>query len=146
VKRIIGVIAVATIFATMLVAAIAPALAATTSENLLKNLTIASTTVDPEAKMVTVEGTVSCTPKVARAYVAVGLKQTVGSAHKTEAFHEKRLRPCDGRTPFSLQLTAEEQFIIPGKATLRGFAGTCLRADGRCDFDRTGPMEVWLLP
>jgi hypothetical protein len=147
VKRIIGIVAMAALMAALAVVAIAPAFAATAKEDIVRNFTITSTTIDPQTKVATVKGKVTCASEVNRAFVAVELSQVVGRLHTVRGFGQERLS-CDGKTSFTLRFSAEEGRFGPGEATLRGFAGACIgrEFEGQCDFDRTGRMEVRLTP
>lgn len=146
-KRIIGVVATAALMAALAVVAVAPAFAETATEDLVRNFTITSTTIDPQTKVVTVKGPVTCAPEVNRVFVAVELSQVVGRLHTVWGFGQERLS-CDGRTAFTLRFSAREGRFAPGEATLRGVAGTCAGRghEQQCDLDRTGRMEVRLTP
>lgn len=146
-KRNIGVIVMSALVAALAIVAVAPAFAATDKEDLVRNLDFTSTTIDPQTKVATLKGTVTCASEANRVFVAAELSQVVGRLHTVSGFGQARLS-CDGRTNFTLRVSADEGRFAPGEATLRGFAGTCIGGEfeGRCDFDRTGRMEVRLTP
>jgi hypothetical protein len=147
VKRIIGTVVVASLMAAMTEVVMAPAFGQVVDkEDIVRNFTITSVSIDPQTKVVTVEGTVRCAPEVNRAFVDVEVSQVVGHLHTVRGFAFARLS-CDGRTPFTLRVRAEEGFFTPGEAKVRAFAGACIGGGefGRCDFDRLS-KEVQLSP
>ncbi len=149
VKRIIGAVAVAGLMAALVVVIMAPAFGQVVDkEDIVRNLTITSVSIDPQTKVVTVKGTVSCAPEVSRsARVAVEVSQDVGRLNTVSGYDQERLRGCEGRTPFTLKVRAEEGFFTPGDAKVRAFAGACIgRGEfGGCDVDRLS-KEVQLSP
>jgi len=138
-KRFVKVISVVAVVAAVVVVAVAPAFAAVAREDIVRNLTITQTTIDPQTKVVTVKGKVRCADAVNRAFVGVQVSQVVGRLHTVRGFGEKSLLCNDGGpTPFTLRLSASEGRFAPGKATLRAFTGACTgnEFEGQCDSDR----------
>jgi hypothetical protein len=112
---------------------------ASASEPIVSDLVIRSITIDPQTKVATVSGAVTCTG-ANRLYLSVEVSQTVGRLHTIYAFAEKRLE-CDGRERFSMPLTNYQGRLGPGEAQVRAFAGTCTREG--CDSARfTEVMRV----
>jgi hypothetical protein len=149
VKRILGTVVVASLMATMMVVTMAPAFGHHTpvaTEGIVRNLTPTSVSIDPQTKVVTVEATVRCASEVNRAFVDVEVSQVVGHLHTLNGFASARLA-CDGRTPFTLRVRAEEGFFTPGQARVFAFARACLGRGlfERCDSDRLS-QEVRLSP
>src|SRR3712207_1397139 len=92
-------------FALLLVFSLVASLAATdasASVPRIRDLVIRSVTVDPQTKVATVRGAVTCTG--AESFlVFVDVSQTVGRLHTVSAGGDKEL-DCDGRVRFSLRL------------------------------------------
>ena len=86
----------------------------------VSNLVVSSVTVDPQNKLATARGAVTCT-RARRAYVGIEVIQTVGRVHSARAYSEKRI-VCDGRVRFSIGLTNYEGRLGPGDATVNGHA------------------------
>ena len=86
----------------------------------VSNLVVRSVTVDPQTKLATAKGAVTCTG-ARRAYVGVEVIQTVGRVHSAEAFGQKRIE-CDGRVRFTIGLTNYHGRLGPGDATVDAFA------------------------
>ena len=145
IKRIILMVTVAASMAAMVVVAMVPAFAAVESEDLMRNLTITSTTIDPQTKAVTVKGAVTCSQETTFAFVGVEVSQVVGRLHTVSGFAFERFRPCEGRTPFTFRLRADEGRFAPGEAKVRLFADGCSRVHERCDSDRLSE-QVMLTP
>jgi hypothetical protein len=97
--------------------------AASASVPRVSNLVIRSITVDPQTKVATVKGAVTCTD-AKRATVFVDVSQTVGRFHTVRASGDKDVR-CDGRVRFTLKLTNFEGRLGPGDATVDALAITC---------------------
>jgi hypothetical protein len=105
---------------------------ASASEPVVSDLVIRSITIDPQTKVATVRGAVTCTG-ANRLFVDVEVSQTVGRLHTVYAYASKRLE-CDGRERFSMRLTNYQGRLGPGEATVRAFAGACTRE--ACDSAR----------
>jgi hypothetical protein len=135
-KRIILMVTVAAMMAAMVVVAMVPAFAQVDREDLVRDLTITSTTIDPQTKVVTVEGTVRCSQVTNFAFVGAEVSQVVGRLHTVRGFDFERFRPCEGRTFFTLRIAADEGRFGPGEATVRVFADACSRELQQCDSDR----------
>ncbi len=97
----------------------------------VSDLVVRSVTVDPQTKVATVRGAVTCTG--ARGYLYIEVSQTVGRLHTVYAYAQKRLE-CDGRERFSLELTNAQGRLGPGEAKVMAFAGACTRE--ACDSAR----------
>lgn len=118
--------ALALVLVFSLVASLAaPAVSA--SEPSISNLVIRSITVDPQTKVATVKGAVTCTGAES-ATVFVDVNQTVGRLHTVTARGDKDVN-CDGRVHFMLKLTNFEGRLGPGDATVDAFALTCTPDD-----------------
>ena len=138
-QRILALAMALALLWSLVVATMTPAVSA--SELVVSNLTITSVTVDPQTKVATVKGAVTCSG-AKRAGVFVGVSQTVGRLHTVSAGGEKRL-DCDGRVRFTLKLTNFEGHLGPGEATVRAEAFACSRQAEACDFARfTEVMRV----
>jgi hypothetical protein len=105
---------------------------ASASEPVVSDLVVRSITIDPQTKVATVRGAVTCRG-ANRVFVAVEVSQTVGRLHTVYAYAQTRLE-CDGRESFSLRLTNYQGRLGPGEAQVRAVAGVCTR-DG-CDSAR----------
>ena len=116
----------------------APAVSA--SEVSVSNLVIRSITVDPQTKVATARGAVTCTGAES-VEVFVDVSQTVGRLHTVSASGFKEL-DCDGRVRFSLRLRNEEGRLGPGDATVDAFAFSCNRDDVCSDDDFSGVIRV----
>jgi len=118
---------------------------AATNENLLRNLTITSTTIDTHTKEVTVKGNVTFASGVEKAWVGVHVSQVVGRVHTVEGAEEKAIRGDKGLVPFTFTFSAWEGRFAPGKATLEGYAATYVRSEGTWDEDDLEPYGVRLV-
>lgn len=99
-------LAVMAAFALLLVFSLVTALAAgavSASVPSVRNLVIRSITIDPQTKVATVRGAVTCTGGES-VEVFVDVSQTVGRLHTVSASGFKEL-DCDGRVSFSLRLS-----------------------------------------
>jgi hypothetical protein len=102
----------------------------------VNDLVVRSVAVDPQTKVATAKGAVTCTG-ARRAYVGVDVIQTVGRVHSAEAYGQKRIA-CDGRVRFSIGLTNYQGRLGPGDATVDAFA----EAGSRFGYDFAGFHEV----
>jgi hypothetical protein len=139
VRRLVKIVSMAAVVAAVVVVAAVPAFAAVAKEDIVRNLTITQTTIDPQTKVVTVKGRVRCADAVNRAFVEVSVSQVVGRLHTVRGERFKALLCEDGGpTPFTLRFSASEGRFAPGGATLRALTGACIgrEFDSRCDFDR----------
>lgn len=113
-------------FALLLAFSFVVSLAATSAsavEPIIRNLVIRSVTINPQTKVATVKGAVTC----ARGDfldVDVEVSQTVGRLHTVRADGFKELA-CDGRVRFTLRLRNVEGRLGPGDARVDAFAFTC---------------------
>jgi hypothetical protein len=101
----------------------APAVSA--AEIRVSNLVIRSITTNPQTKVATVRGAVTCTGAES-VTVFVDVTQTVGRLHTVSASGNKDLN-CDGRVSFSLRLRNEQGRLGPGDANVEAFAIACNR-------------------
>lgn len=101
----------------------APAVSA--AEIRVSNLVIRSITTNPQTKVATVRGAVTCTGAES-VVVFVDVRQTVGRLHTVSAGGEKELN-CNGRVNFSLKLRNFEGRLGPGDANVEAFAIACNR-------------------
>jgi len=113
------------LLATILVAPAASAFGGVS----VSNLVVRSITVDPQTKVATAKGALTCTG-ARRAYVGVEAIQTVGRVHSAYAAGEKRL-DCDGRNRFSIKLVNYQGRLGPGEATV----GASAEAFSRYGYD-----------
>jgi hypothetical protein len=124
-----SILLAATAASALLVAlALVASLAASTAsaiEPSVRNLVIRSITVDPQTKVATAKGAVTCTGGN-EATVFVDVSQTVGRLHTVTASGSKDVA-CDGRVNFRLRLRNEVGRLGPGDATVEAFALTCTR-------------------
>lgn len=133
-KRFVKMISVMAVVVAVVVA-VAPAFAVVAREDIVRNLTITQTTIDPQTKVATVKGKVRCANAVNRAFVEVQVGQVVGRLHTVRGSGFKSLLCEDGEpTPFTLKFSANQGRFAPGEATLRAFAGACIGSEfeGRC--------------
>jgi hypothetical protein len=120
------IVAVMAAFALLLAFSFVASLAATSAnavEPSIRNLVIRSVTLNPQTKVATVKGAVTC----ARGDfldVDVEVSQTVGRLHTVRAVGGKDLA-CDGRVSFTLRLRNVEGRLGPGDARVEAFAFTC---------------------
>jgi hypothetical protein len=126
-RLVVLAMAFAMLWSVLAAAFVAPS--ASASEPVVSDLVVRSITVDPQTKVATLRGAVTCTG-ANRAYFYVEVSQTVGRLHTVNAYAEKRLE-CDGRERFSLRLTNYQGRLGPGEAKVMAFAGACTR--GACD-------------
>jgi len=120
-----------------------PAFAQVDREDLVRNLTITSITIDPQTKVVTVKGTITCSEETTFAFVGAEVSQVVGRLHTVRGFDFERLRPCEGRTSFTLRIRADDGRFAPGEANVLLIAQGCSREFERCDTDRlSGPVRL----
>jgi hypothetical protein len=101
--------------------------AASASEVNVRDLVIRSITLDPQTKVATARGAVTCTG-ASRAFVGVEVSQTVGRLHTVYAYGDKRI-DCDGRERFSIRLTNAQGRLGPGEATVQAGAEAFTRFD-----------------
>jgi hypothetical protein len=121
-------LAVMVAFALLLAFSFVAALAATTAsavEPSVRNLVIRSVTLNPQTKVATVKGAVTCTG-TRRLDVFVDVSQTVGRLHTVSAVGDKEVA-CDGRVGFTLRLRNVEGRLGPGDARVVADAFTCTR-------------------
>ena len=112
---------------------------ASASEPVLSDLVVRSVTIDPQTKVATAKGAVTCTG-ANRAFLYVEVSQTMGRLHTVYAYAQKRLE-CDGRERFSLTLTNAQGRLGTGEAQVRAFAQACAREG--CDAARfTETMRI----
>jgi hypothetical protein len=107
-------------------------------ENLIKNLTITSTTIDSQTRVVTVKGKVTFAPEVRRAWVGVQVSQVVGRLHTIRGGAERLLRREAGdprQMTFRFRFSAYEGRFAPGKATAEAGASTYVRSEDTWDSD-----------
>ena len=102
----------------------------------VNNLVVRSVTIDPQTKVATAKGAVTCTG-ARRAYVGVEVIQTVGRVHSAYAAGEKRL-DCDGRERFTIKLINYQGRLGPGEATV----GAIAEAGSRYGYDFARFHEV----
>ncbi len=129
-RLVVLAMAFALLWSVLAAAFLAPT--ASASEPFVSDLVVRSVTVDPQTKVATVRGAVTCTG-ANRAYLYIEVSQTVGRLHTVYAYAEKRLE-CDGRERFSLELTNAQGRLGPGEAKVMAFAGACTRE--ACDSAR----------
>lgn len=129
-RPVVLAMAFALLWSVLAAAFLAPS--ASAGEPVVSDLVIRSITIDPQTKLATAKGAVTCTD-AKRAGLYVEVSQTVGRFHTVYAYAEKRLE-CDGRERFSLTLTNAQGRLGPGEAQVRAFAGACTRE--ACDFAR----------
>lgn len=113
------------VWGLLAVTLVAPA--ASASEVNVRDLVIRSITIDPQTKVATAKGAVTCTG-ARRATVYVEVSQTVGRLHTVYAAGQKRI-DCDGRERFSIRLTNYQGRLGPGEATVRAEAFAFARFD-----------------
>ena len=123
-RRIIvaAMAACALLLAISLVAALATP-AASAAEPSLRNLVIRSVTIDPQTKVATVKGAVTCT-RGDFLTVDVEVRQMVGRLHTVRASAFKDVA-CDGRISFTLRLRNVEGRLGPGDAIVDAGAFSC---------------------
>jgi hypothetical protein len=102
----------------------------------VNDLVVRSVAVDPQTKLATAKGAVTCTG-ARRAYVGVEVIQTVGRVHSAEAYGQKRIE-CDGRGRFSIGLTNYQGRLGPGDAAVDAYA----EAGSRFGYDFASFHEV----
>jgi hypothetical protein len=127
-RRII--LAVMATFALLLAISLVTALAtpaASAAEPGLRNLVIRSVTIDPQTKVATAKGAVTCT-RGDFLSVDVDVRQTVGRLHTVRASAFKELA-CDGRVSFTLRLRNDEGRLGPGDARVDAGAFSCRQDD-----------------
>ena len=103
-----------------LLAATLLAPAASASEVSVSNLVIRSVTIDPQTKVATARGVVTCTGG-RRVTLYVEVYQTVGRLNTVVAAGQKTIA-CDGRRSFSIQLSNYQGRLGPGDATVNAYA------------------------
>ncbi len=131
-RLVVLAMAFAMLWSVLSAAFLAPS--ASASEPVVSDLVVTSITVDPQTKVATVKGAVSCTG-ANRLYLAVEVSQTVGRLHTVYAYAEDRRSECDGeRQRFSMRLTNYQGRLGAGEAKVRAFAGACTREG--CDTAR----------
>ena len=132
-RRAILLVGVALFMATSIAVSALPALAAVPR---VHDMVIRSVTIDPQTKVATARGAVTCTG-VARATVFVDVSQTMGRLHTVTAQGDKDI-DCDGRVSFSVRLTNVEGRLGAGDARVRADTFTCTQdAFYDDDFKRT---------
>ena len=122
-RRII--VAAMAAFALLLAISLVTALAtpaASAAEPSLRNLVIRSVTIDPQTKVATVKGAVTCM-RGDFLTVDVEVRQMVGRLHTVRASAFKDVA-CDGRISFTLRLRNDEGRLGPGDANVDAFAFT----------------------
>ena len=130
-RLVVLAMAFAMLWSVLAAAFVAPS--ASASEPVVSDLVVRSITVDPQTKVATVKGAVTCTG-ANRLYLEVEVSQTVGRMHTVYAYAQKRLE-CDGeRQRFSMRLINYQGRLGAGEATVRAFAGACTREG--CDTAR----------
>jgi hypothetical protein len=113
-------------FALLLAFSFLVSLAASTAsaaEPSVGDLVIRSVTLNPQTKVTTVKGAVTCR-RGDFLSVDVVVSQTVGRLHTVSASGGKDLA-CDGRTQFTLRLRNDEGRLGPGDARVDAGAFTC---------------------
>jgi hypothetical protein len=131
---LVAMAAFALLLAFSLVASVAASSASAVDPS-VRNLVIRSVTIDPQTKVATAKGAVTCTGGNGLD-VFVDVRQTVGRLHTVRASGDKDVA-CDGRVSFRIRLRNDEGRLGPGNATVDSFAITCTRT--RCfgdDFTR----------
>jgi hypothetical protein len=108
---------------TFLLVASLAASTASAAEPSVRNLVIRSVTLNPQTKVATVKGAVTCS-RGDFLSVDVEVSQTVGRLHTVRASGDKDLA-CDGRARFTLRLRNDEGQLGPGDANVDAFAFTC---------------------
>jgi hypothetical protein len=129
-RLVVLAVAFALLWSVLAAAFLAPS--ASASEPTVSDLVVRSVTIDPQTKVATVKGAVTCTG-ANRLYLYIEASQTVGRHHTSYAYVEKRLE-CDGRERFSFALTNAQGRLGGGEAQVRAFAGACTREG--CDTAR----------
>ena len=127
-RRII--LAAMAVFALLLAISLVTALAApaaSAAEPSLRNLVIRSVTIDPQTKVATAKGAVTCT-RGDFLIVDVEVRQTVGRLHTVRASAFKEVA-CDGRVSFTLRLRNDEGRLGPGDAKVDAGAFACKQDD-----------------
>jgi hypothetical protein len=97
--------------------------AASAAEPSVRNLVIRSVTINPQTKVATVKGAVTCTGGDFLT-IDVEVRQTVGRLHTVRASAFKDVA-CDGRVSFTLRLRNDEGRLGPGDARVDAGAFTC---------------------
>jgi hypothetical protein len=112
-------------FALLLAFSLVTALAATASaaEPRVRNLVIRSITLNPQTKVATVRGAVTCTGSD-ELDVFVDVSQTVGRLHTVRAAGDKVVA-CDGRASFTIRLRNLDGRLGPGDARVDAGAFAC---------------------
>ncbi len=140
-RRPIMLVAMAA-FALLLAFSLVASLAASTAsaiEPRVRDLVIRSVTINPQTKVTTVKGAVTCTRGDFLA-VDVEVSQTVGRLHTVRASGGKDLA-CDGRARFTLRLRNDVGHLGPGDADVDAFAFTC-NQDGCFGTELTRVMRI----
>jgi hypothetical protein len=140
-RRPIMLVAMAA-FALLLAFSLVASLAASTAsaaEPSVRDLVIRSVTLNPQTKVTTVKGAVTCR-RGDFLSVDVEVSQTVGRLHTVSARGGKDLA-CDGRTQFTLRLRNVEGRLGPGDATVDAGAFTC-NEEGCLFTDITRVMRI----
>jgi hypothetical protein len=83
----------------------------------VRDLVIRSVTINPQTKVATVRGAVTCT-RAESVELFVDVRQAVGRLHTVSASGAKEL-DCDGRVSFSLRLRNEQGRLGPALRPLR---------------------------
>ena len=119
-------LAAMTAFALLLAVSLVASLAASSAsaaEPRVRDLVIRSVTLNPQTKVATVKGGVTCR-RGDFLEVDVLVSQTVGRLHTVWAEGSKDLS-CDGRAQFTLRLRNIEGRLGPGDARVEAGAFTC---------------------
>ena len=136
------ILAMLAAFALLLAFSFVASLAASTAsaaETSVRNLVIRSVTLNPQTKVTTVKGAVTCS-RGDFLSVDVEVSQTVGRLHTVRARGGKDL-DCDGRARFTLRLQNDEGRLGPGDADVDASAFTC-NPDNCFGTDLTRVMRI----
>jgi hypothetical protein len=115
-------------FALLLAFSLVASVAASTASALdpsVRDLVIRSITINPQTKVATARGAVTCT-RADTLDVFVDVTQTVGRLHTVRAAGDKGVA-CDGRVQFKIRLRNLEGRLGPGDARVDAGAFTCTR-------------------
>lgn len=112
-------------------------------ENLLRSLTVTSTTINPQTKDVSVKGHVTFAPAVKRAWGEVYMEQDVGRVATVYGWSELGLKREDGnKVAFTTTFPAFEGRFSGGKATMWLYAYTYFEREGVVYWDEDFLDEV----
>ena len=112
-----------TIITLLLLSAVLTVPVAYAQETFTIDINITGVTVN--SGVVTVTGTVTCSPAAAFVNIVVGVSQSVGRFDTVRGQGDTSLLDCEGEVPFSAVVTADEGRFAGGKAFVFADAFGC---------------------